>query len=279
MTDDVNQVIFRAQDNFLCRSCDTELVAEYCHNCGEKKFDKTELSLNHYIKSIFQEVTELDSTFFRTFVALLAKPGELTKAYLDGKRALYIKPLKIYVMVIPISFIIMSNIEPINFIDLKTLIKMDSTGFIGQDLAKLAQKLKLDFPVFIEKFNEYIKNFITFSSYIEVIFFALFLKLFYLRSNKYYVEHLIFSLHFYSFIFLFFIIISPLGFISAKLFSTIPSILYIAYLAIAIKQVYLETKIKALLKSVGLFLVVNLLTMVSFLAALAFAFLMIKLKA
>lgn len=279
MVNDVNQLVFSMQKGFLCRSCDTKLEGEYCHNCGEKKFDKTELSLTHYIKSVFQEVTELDSTFFRTFVALLSKPGELTKAYLDGRKTLYIKPSKIYLILVPISFIILSNIEPINFYDLKTLIKTDSTGILGQNLAKLAQQLKLDFPVFIEKFNEYIKNFSTFFSYIEVVFFALFLKLFYLRSNKYYVEHLIFSLHFYSFLFLLFIITSPLGFISAKVFSIIPSILYIAYLAIAIKQVYLETKIKALLKSVGLFLVVALLSGIFFLAAFLLALFMIKFQA
>lgn len=278
MANDVNQLAFRMQTNFLCRSCDTELVAEYCHNCGEKKFDKTELSLNHYIKSIFQEVTELDSTFFRTFATLLFKPYELTKAYLDGKRALYIKPLKLYIMVAAVCLIVLSSIK-LNFYDITTLIKTDSTGAVEPYLIKLAQQLKLEFPVFIEKFNEYLKNFTTFFSYIELVFFALFLKLFYLKSNKYYVEHLIFSLHFYSFLYLYSIIISPLAFINQFLFIIPINILFVGYLAIATKEIYLETKVKALLKSVGLFLVVNLLSVVSLFASLGFSLLMIKLKA
>ena len=83
--------------------------------------------------------------------------------------------------------------------------------------------------------------------------FALFLKLVYRRSRKYYTEHLIFSLHFHSYYFLtgtFFIAIQlffTLFKIEFPLFSILPFIAFI-YLFFALKKVFEQKIWKTIIK-------------------------------
>lgn len=80
-------------------------------------------------------------------------------------------------------------------------------------------------------------------------FLALILKLFYVRQNKYYVEHLVFSLHTHSFVFLLFTLTILLGYFSnTDTFIGILLLLTAAYLCIALKKYYSQSWKLTLLK-------------------------------
>lgn len=94
--------------------------------------------------------------------------------------------------------------------------------------------------------------------FIMVPFFALILKLLYVRRKRYYVEHLVFSFHIHTFIFLFLLL--PIIFL--RWYTVLFVILVIiVYLFLAMKKVYVQSFIKTLVK-MGILLFVYLVSIV-----------------
>jgi len=91
--------------------------------------------------------------------------------------------------------------------------------------------------------------------------FALILKLFYIRRNHYYIQHLIFSIHLHAFIFSIFIFLIvlfgwtniPMEWISALLLISIP-----VYIVIAMKRFYGQSWGKVVVKFVGISFTYNI---------------------
>jgi hypothetical protein len=62
-----------------CPNCGAQLRGDYCQDCGPKKINRQELSVEHLFINAANEVTDLESSrAVRTFTALLFKPGRLT---------------------------------------------------------------------------------------------------------------------------------------------------------------------------------------------------------
>ncbi len=88
---------------------------------------------------------------------------------------------------------------------------------------------------------------------VSIIFMAVFLKLFYIRHKMFYVEHVVFLMHFYSFVFLCFIIFGGFNFTnddSSQLGIAGPSMAITAiYFFIALKRYYQQGIIKTVIKA------------------------------
>lgn len=108
--------------------------------------------------------------------------------------------------------------------------------------------------------------------FIMVPFFALILKLLYIRHKRYYVEHLVFSFHIHTFIFLFLLL--PIIFL--RWYTVLFVILVIiVYLFLAMKRVYVQSFIKTLVK-MGILLFVYLVSIVpAFMILIFLAFLIV----
>jgi hypothetical protein len=93
-----------------------------------------------------------------------------------------------------------------------------------------------------------------------VIFFALMLQIVYLFVNRYFAEHLIFSLHFLSFTFLSTVILWPVYiFVGVKpttaslLLSLFVALVGIIYLYVALRTVYKQSTAMTLMKTALLY--------------------------
>jgi hypothetical protein len=115
--------------------------------------------------------------------------------------------------------------------------------------------------------------------FVSVLLSGVFLTLLYYRTRKYYVEHLIFSLHYYSFDFfcksvfaLLFIVSTAVG---LRLPTQILNLFYptaLVYLIFAIRRVYKQSWTTTLLKSVVLFVCKTLLFIAVNMAGFVIAF-------
>ena len=83
-------------DAWTCPSCAASVASAYCPACGERRPDARELTLRGLAAQIFHAVTSVDTRLVRSFVCLLAKPGELTAAYLRGVRRPYLGPVSLF---------------------------------------------------------------------------------------------------------------------------------------------------------------------------------------
>jgi hypothetical protein len=80
-----------------CRNCGTKLVGPHCHVCGQVADD-----LHRPFLSLVTEALEglfaFDGRFLKTVPALVLRPGVVTKTYLDGARARYVPPFRLYLV-------------------------------------------------------------------------------------------------------------------------------------------------------------------------------------
>jgi hypothetical protein len=82
-----------------CPNCATPLQGGWCHACGQKA-EKYDRSIWHLIAEAFEGLTHLDGRVWQTLPRLILKPGQLTRDYLDGHRAVQIPPFRMFLVVL-----------------------------------------------------------------------------------------------------------------------------------------------------------------------------------
>lgn len=91
----------------VCPNCGTVRSGAFCHRCGQN--DKDYLRAVHRVASeMLGEAFELDSRLLRTFWALVAKPGQLTREFAQGRRARYMSPVRLYLITSLVFFFFLS---------------------------------------------------------------------------------------------------------------------------------------------------------------------------
>jgi hypothetical protein len=80
-----------------CRNCSQPLTeGPYCPHCGQK--DEGLPTLRQLFGQVLDDVFSLDSKVVRTYRTLLFRPGRITSEYLAGRRARYVRPLRLYLL-------------------------------------------------------------------------------------------------------------------------------------------------------------------------------------
>lgn len=87
-----------------CENCGASVPLRYCGNCGQR-LEPPLHSLGHFLMVAFEDVTHADSRLWRTLWALLFKPGFLTREFLVGRRARYLPPVRLYLVISLVFFV------------------------------------------------------------------------------------------------------------------------------------------------------------------------------
>jgi len=88
----------------LCDNCGARVPGRYCGNCGQR-LEPPLHSLWHFSQVAFEDVTHADSRLWRTLWALLTRPGYLTREFLAGRRARYLPPVRLYLVLSVLFFL------------------------------------------------------------------------------------------------------------------------------------------------------------------------------
>ena len=90
----------------VCLNCNAAIYGKFCHICGQQNIEPQE-SFWHLTSHFIADILHYDGKFFSTLKYLLFKPGYLAKEHLRGRRADYLHPIRLYVFVSAIFFLIM----------------------------------------------------------------------------------------------------------------------------------------------------------------------------
>jgi len=82
----------------LCVSCGAPRAHNYCAKCGEKLVSTHDYSIAHFSAHIVEALTHFDVKSLRALKVLALRPGELTRAYLEGRRKPHIGPIQLFVI-------------------------------------------------------------------------------------------------------------------------------------------------------------------------------------
>lgn len=93
-----------------CLNCGNRLRGQYCGICGQRARSRL-ISLWQLVSEAFGDLLELDSRLWRTLIPLVARPGRLTRDYLEGRRARYMPPFRMY-LVLSLIFFVVAFFDP-----------------------------------------------------------------------------------------------------------------------------------------------------------------------
>lgn len=90
-----------------CFACGADVVGTFCYNCGQKNDDcrRSILSLGG---ETLTGVFSIDSKFFRTLGAMIARPGHYVREYGDGRRSVFTPPIRFFLVISFVFFTIMA---------------------------------------------------------------------------------------------------------------------------------------------------------------------------
>ena len=86
-----------------CLNCGENVIDRFCHKCGQENVEVKE-SFGHLIMHFIEDLTHFDGKLWKTLKLLLFKPAKLTQLYMDGERAKYIHPIRMYLFISAIFF-------------------------------------------------------------------------------------------------------------------------------------------------------------------------------
>ena len=193
-----------------CANCGATLVGRYCALCGQDS--RAALTVRHFVAELVEGLTHFDSSFWRTFLPLLFKPGELTERYLGGKRRSYMPPVRTYLVLSIVYFLLLSAAGTQQV----RSVKPNGSEFGPQDCAEFAasvQWLRRWIPdpeaacrraqrdegrALANAMNGLVPKVM----FLVLPLVALVQYWMYRRRRPWYVEHLVFVLHFQSFFYL-----------------------------------------------------------------------------
>jgi Protein of unknown function (DUF3667) len=88
-----------------CANCGAELLGPWCHACGQLGED-FHRSWFHLVGESVEGLLHFDGRFWRTLPDLVWRPACLTRAYLEGHRAPQIPPLRLFLVVLLLVFVV-----------------------------------------------------------------------------------------------------------------------------------------------------------------------------
>lgn len=93
-------------DTTTCLDCGARLLGPYCHRCGQEASERV-VPLRRLLGDALGDLFAFDSRVWRTVRLLFARPGFLTAEWRRGRRARYVPPLRLYVFVAALFFLVL----------------------------------------------------------------------------------------------------------------------------------------------------------------------------
>lgn len=93
-----------------CLNCGYIVEDKFCSACGQENIEVKEKA-SHMVIHAIADYFHFENKFFGTLKPLLFKPGVLTKLYVNGKRASFLHPVKLYIFVSIVFFLSVLNVN------------------------------------------------------------------------------------------------------------------------------------------------------------------------
>ena len=90
-----------------CLNCSAPLHGAFCAGCGQRVVPPHP-TVSELAGDAWQELTGYDGRIMATLRGL-ARPGHLTREYVEGRRAHYLPPLRVYLIVSVIYFVVAAS--------------------------------------------------------------------------------------------------------------------------------------------------------------------------
>jgi hypothetical protein len=175
-----------------CLNCGGELHGRFCHGCGQKA-TRPILDIHDFLHEATHEFMHLDGKIVTSMKLLATKPGQLTKDFIEGRRARYISPIRVYLTFSLLFFGLFAIVPGAS----ESLVRVNEPKGASQPAVKLeAVEAKYD------ELRETLMHNLPRVAFLLMPVFAVLTWLLYRREQPYYIPHLYYAIHFHAFVFL-----------------------------------------------------------------------------
>ena len=210
-----------------CLNCGTTLTGKFCIDCGQPARLKP-LSVLSLLRELIEDIWDVDSKAWRSLMPLMFRAGFLTNEYFAGRRVRYVAPLRLYLTASVLFFVVAAITGSglrVSWGDADVeRARIEITGKTGATSATVNQEGGCEsilegtesrwLQLWRERAVEACRKVTADSGesleraavdnvpIMMVIFIpvlALVMKLLYPFSKRYYVEHIVFFLHYHAF--------------------------------------------------------------------------------
>ena len=94
-----------------CLNCGHRVEEHFCSHCGQENIEPRQ-PFHYLFTHFFEDLTHYDGHVWKTFRFLLLKPGLLTREYLMGRRMRYVPPVRLYIFLSFITFLLPAFLFP-----------------------------------------------------------------------------------------------------------------------------------------------------------------------
>jgi Protein of unknown function (DUF3667) len=267
-----------------CKNCGAVLLGRFCANCSQAA-DVHVPSTRELLHELLEGLTHSDSRLWVTLKYLWFNPGKLTQEFVAGRRAAYLPPFRLYLVLSVVFFLLMSLVNTnVQFIRFDEALKPGAAPQAAQAPAaprvtNCSEVKSHFFPKWdarlqhacleISRDNGNSMMHIAFATMSKAMFIflpliALLHMLLYWRPRHRYAEHLLFFVHVHAFYFSVAILLlaaagaadawsgvdGASGIVQTILWWSLP-----VYTVIAMRRVFHRTWMHTLLNAAALFLV------------------------
>jgi hypothetical protein len=109
-----------------CPNCGGSGAARFCPHCGQKQGTGVP-GVRDYLRELASDYIAADGKLWRTLALLIARPGMLGTEYLAGRRQRYIGPLKLYLGV-SVVFFLLASLLPVAALRVSTDHSLSDSG-------------------------------------------------------------------------------------------------------------------------------------------------------
>jgi hypothetical protein len=249
----------QANVSIHCRNCGASAPGKYCPSCGQETalhpptvWEFVHHFITHYVAA--------EGKLWATLAKLLV-PGKLTLEYLQGRRARYVHPLRLYLTFSVILFLTISftgaslgvgwktdtdsAMVSTSGVTVKRDGKQEEVSIKGvvtaadsdpQWVKDLAAKVaRAEDKEWRKSFRKTALSYIPYALMLMVPLLALYLKAVYYRRGILFGEHFVFAMHVQTVLFI--LLLLPL-FLRFDIVSTVATLAFPVYLIAALQRVY-----------------------------------------
>jgi len=251
----------------ICPNCERERPEHFCPQCGQN--DRVYArAIGSVAGEFVRETFEVDSRLNRTLKLLLFKPGRLTTEFSRNRRASYMSPVRLYIFASFVFFLVLSLSGTLDSPETTVRASGDEELVERQgptDERGVAFVAELPDPV--ERFflfagidplhdrsvtGERILSNLPIAMFFLLPLYALILAAFYIRKERFFVEHLVFAIHVQTFVFMAYtvaLLVSRAG--SIGWIGPIFLLIQYPYFVIALRRYYGDGWVWSVAKSIG----------------------------
>jgi hypothetical protein len=186
-----------------CPTCGSDIHSDFCPQCGERRPSARIYTLREFAHEAFETFTNVERSFLKTLKTLIRKPGELTAAYMRGERVRHLRPLQLFLLVNVLYFFVAGPAVTVYSTPLynhltRTSFREKARRIVDERRAREDMTLQQYETAFNEKTGIHARSLVI----VMAPAFALAVGLLGLGRRRPAVQHLVFSVHFYSFLLL-----------------------------------------------------------------------------